>query len=835
MKSFPLALAIVCVQSLSAAEKPNILWFVIDDMSADFSCYGETLIQTPHVDKLASEGVRFTDCHVTAPVCSTNRTAFITGMYQTSTGGQNHRTQEKIRLPQSIPLVPAMLKSAGYFTCHGTGLTPPSSKIGKTDYNIVWNSSLYDGTDWSKRDDDQPFFMQIHLKGGKLRGSSPQQFAAVRKRAEQEFGDTVDPNDVELASYYPRDPVLLDDWAAYLESVRLTDLHVGKVLARLDAEGLADNTIVIFMTDHGISHARGKQFLTHEGTHVPFVVRGPGIPQGTTRTDPIEHIDMAAISLAAAGVEIPSTMEARDVLADDYRPRSTAFSARDRCDETIDLLRSARNGQYLYIRNYNPWRPHLQPSRYKDGKAIVQKLRQLHAAGELNETQERLLFSATRPAEELYEFGDDPHETVNLAGHQDHAKALADMRQKLDQHLIESRDCGFIPEPMQAAINRDESTTVYDFAQNDSLYPIAEIVAVANAASRASDSDLPTIKEAKQSENAIVRYWAAVGLRVRALSDSSVNNDLLALTRDSDASVRITALAAMGSLTDAEKYAAKLIDEARTAETDAHAHWALDAVKFLDVPSVIKGVDSDDVVRGDSSKRAYDFLVAGGKIATGYPASAAVKTNAKKRNKRAATKNVGKKSRLVFEEDFENGRDRWETTDDDIWQWKKSDGNGSLHITARKNGYKPTVRSPHHIALIKDVELADFELTFRVRGPNDTGNHRDCCVFFNHQDATHFYYVHLGAKPDPASGQIMIVNDAPRTPLTDNKKLTPWTEDWHQVKVARDTKTGQIDIYFDDMTKPHMSVVDKTFGKGRIGIGSFDDINEFDDVKLYAK
>ena len=191
---------------------------------------------------------------------------------------------------------------------------------------------------------------------------------------------------------------------------------------------------------------------------------------------------------------------------------------------------------------------------------------------------------------------------------------------------------------------------------------------------------------------------------------------------------------------------------------------------------------------------------------------------------------------LVFEENFEDGRKHWEVTDEKSWTHRKVGGNHVFGINRRESDYKPKVRSPYHIALIKGVSVADFVLTFRVRSTKDTGNHRDCCVFFNWQDAEHFYYCHLGAKPDPHSGQIMIVKDAPRKAMTDNKNKTPWKSDtWHNVKVVRDTAKGTIDVYFDDMTKPHMSVVDKTFGKGRIGIGSFDDMNDFDDIKLHGR
>lgn len=190
---------------------------------------------------------------------------------------------------------------------------------------------------------------------------------------------------------------------------------------------------------------------------------------------------------------------------------------------------------------------------------------------------------------------------------------------------------------------------------------------------------------------------------------------------------------------------------------------------------------------------------------------------------------------LVFSEDFEKGHDRWETTDPSAWQIRRSKSNRAFGLIQRKSDYQPKYRSPHNIALVKDVTLSDFVLTFDVKSTKDTGNHRDCCVFFAHQDADHFYYAHLGAKPDPASGQIMLVNSAPRTPLTKNDKRVPWTDRWHHVKLTRNSKSGQIHVYFDDMKKPLMSVRDKTYGKGRIGIGSFDDMNDFDNIKLYGR
>ena len=186
--------------------------------------------------------------------------------------------------------------------------------------------------------------------------------------------------------------------------------------------------------------------------------------------------------------------------------------------------------------------------------------------------------------------------------------------------------------------------------------------------------------------------------------------------------------------------------------------------------------------------------------------------------------------KVVFEEDFESGLERWEILDPATWKLNYAGASTTFEITERASDYKPPVRSPGHIALIKDLELGNFDITFKVRSTKDTGNHRDCCVFFGFQDPTHFYYVHLGAKPDPHSGQIMIVKDAPRLALTRNERRTPWDDQWHTVRLERNVDEGSIKVYFDDMSEPHMKVTDKTFGSGWIGIGSFDDLNEFDNI-----
>lgn len=458
MKSLWVLTVLFCLliplqQGAGDQQRPNILWFVVDDMSANLSCYGETVIETPELDRLAAAGLRFTGAYATSPVCSPFRSALITGMYQTTIGSHHHRSgrgQRRTQLPHDVRPLPELFQQAGYWTCMGSGLPgydfrsqpTPRDRLGKADYNFDWDREMFDSHDWAGRQAGQPFFMQVQLHGGKLRGDSEKANANFVQRVRNELGSTTDPADVKLPPYYPRDPLLLTDWAAYLDSVRITDWHVGQVLQRLETEGLLDHTLVIFFTDHGISHARGKQFLYDEGTHIPLILRGPGIAPGTVRQDLVEHIDVAAVSLAAAGIPIPAAMQGRDVMATDYSTRQAVYAARDRCGETMDHIRSVRTDRYLYIRNFLPRRPHLQPSQYKDSKAIVQRLRQLHAASQLDDLSERLLFAPDRPDEELYAYREDPWQIHNLAGDPAYEGVLAEFRTRLDRWIDRTGDLG---------------------------------------------------------------------------------------------------------------------------------------------------------------------------------------------------------------------------------------------------------------------------------------------------------------------------------------------------------------------------------------------------------
>lgn len=412
--------------------RPNILWIVVDDIGVELPLFGEKAIETPNIDRLAAEGILFTQAIVTAPVCSAARSALITGMYQTTIGAKDHqsgRGANRITLPEGVEPLPVIFQRHGYFTSNGDFPPGRTASAAKTDYNFTWDRAMFDepGGDWSGRGQGQPFFSQLQLWGGKYR-DDPRWHETEARRI---LGKLLDPETVSLPPYYPRDAVLLRDHVQYLDALRVTDLEVGRIMDDLEKQGLLDDTFIFFLGDNGLSHARGKQFVYDEGIRTPLIVRGPGIPQGVVRDDPVEHIDIAATSLALAGLPVPDWMQARDILAADYRPREAVFAARDRCGETVDRLRAVRTARYKYIRNFYPDRPLLQPSNYKDSKEILQRLRALHAAGELDVVQERILFAPTRPPEELYDLQKDPFELENLAGQPEHAAELSAMRERL--------------------------------------------------------------------------------------------------------------------------------------------------------------------------------------------------------------------------------------------------------------------------------------------------------------------------------------------------------------------------------------------------------------------
>tara|TARA_R110002049_G_scaffold285698_1_gene466672 strand:- start:44931 stop:46370 length:1440 start_codon:yes stop_codon:yes gene_type:complete len=409
-----------------AQQRPNVVWIVADDLSPELGCYGYPDVATPNIDRLAASGVRYTRAFSTAPVCSSSRTAFQTGRYQTTVGGHHHNTIDKPTLPESIPTVTGLMQKAGYFVCNGRGY--PDTKFGKSHLNFVYtDKTFFDGVDWSERGDGQPFFAQVQIK-------EPHRAFVKGERARP---------DAPIPPYYPDHPITRADWANYLASIEVLDAKVGEVLDRLDAEGLADNTLILFFGDHGRPHVRGKQWLYEGGLHVPLIVRWPGKTEpGTVKDGLASLLDPMPTTLAAAGIEWPG-LPGQNLLAADWQGHAETFAARDRCGDAPDRIRSVRTDRFKYIRNFHPEIPYMQLSSYKKLSYPVDTLmRVLHAAGQWDSP----FMAETRPAEELYDLQSDPWEMTNLASDPQYESTLRTLRAKVDQWIVDTGDKGAIDE-----------------------------------------------------------------------------------------------------------------------------------------------------------------------------------------------------------------------------------------------------------------------------------------------------------------------------------------------------------------------------------------------------
>ncbi len=207
---------------------------------------------------------------------------------------------------------------------------------------------------------------------------------------------------------------------------------------------------------------------------------------------------------------------------------------------------------------------------------------------------------------------------------------------------------------------------------------------------------------------------------------------------------------------------------------------------------------------------------------------------------RAADDSAVAKSRdeIVVQDDFEgDALKRWDFTDPAAWRVAEHGeaGNHALELF-QASKYEPAVRSPFNIALVKDADLGEFVLDVKVRSTTRDYGHRDLCFFFGYQDPSHFYYVHLAKEADPHANSVFLVNGESRVSIAESRtEGTEWTDGWHRVRVIREPESGLIEVYFDDMTKPVMTAHDKTFARGRIGLGSFDDTGVFDDLVVKSR
>lgn len=453
-----LSFTLVVFQFANALEKPNIVWIVGENLCLDLGCYGGPNVKTPHLDSLAQRGVRYTRVYSTSPVCAPSRSAFMVGLYQTTSDTHNMRSHrsDSFRLPSGHRPITHRLQDAGYTTANITKIGDDIVGTGKLDLNFVNEGPIYQTDDWGKLKSNQPFFAQINTPEVEYDIYDRKTF---EKKRVKWVGEEIHPqiataDNVEPPPYYPDHELVRKEWARFLNSVSGIDLRVGRILKQLEDDGVADDTVVIFFGDNGRLEPRGIHWCWDTGLHVPLIVYWPknfpapqGAAIGKANDRLISLLDITATTLEIAGVKSNAVLQSRSFLSDPER--SYVFAARDRIDETVIRIRSVHNRRYHYLRNFTPEKGFPTLNRYKEKCfAIKPLMRDLQKQGKLSGPPLALM-AQSRPSEELYDIIADPHEINNLADSDkpEHRQALLELRAALATWMVETGDRGHIPEP----------------------------------------------------------------------------------------------------------------------------------------------------------------------------------------------------------------------------------------------------------------------------------------------------------------------------------------------------------------------------------------------------
>ncbi len=584
-----------------AQERPNILWIVSEDNSPFLGCYGDTFATTPRLDGLASEGVRYKRVFSAAPVCAPSRSTLITGVFPTSMGTEHMRSEYPI--PDVIRLFPEYLRGAGYYTTNNA----------KTDYNLsplehrmdaAWDESSNKAT-YKNRKPDQPFFAVFN--------TAISHESSIHTRL-----DTLmhDPERVPIPAYHPRTPEMKHDWAQYYDRITQMDTWVGEILDELEREGLADNTIVFYYSDHGGVLGRSKRFLYESGLHVPLIIRfpkkyahlAPSAP-GTWQDRIISFVDFAPTLLNLAGVSIPQYMQGHPFLGQQSDVQSEyAFSFRGRIDERFDLSRSIRDAKYRYTRNFMPHKIYGQYIEYLWRAPSMPSWEKAYQEGKLNAIQSA--FWQPKPFEELYDTDADPDNVHNLATDPAYREVVERMRDALTSWMVSSKDVGFIPEPMMADISN--TMPLYDFARSGQ-YPLDKVLETAAMAAAMDSHSLESLMERLQDKNPIVRYWAATGCRILKERAAPAKSALLRVLTDSEVSVRIAAAEALYYLDERDR-AVEVVTQAVSDRNLMARVQALNVLQTLGSDALPALKAARQLVAADPNGDDYDIRAAKGFI-----------------------------------------------------------------------------------------------------------------------------------------------------------------------------------------------------------------------------
>ncbi|MCF7817962.1 MAG: sulfatase [Kiritimatiellales bacterium] len=537
-----LATGLVGFAALSHAGQPNILWLTIEDTSAyEFGCYGNAQVKTPNIDGLAEKGLQYMKAWSTAPHCSPARSTLITGCYATTFAMDNHRHQWDT--PGDI-FYPPLMRRAGYYCTNNS----------KTDYNTTRdNKAMWDECSKSasynspQRGKDQPFFAVFNAFNTHM-----SRLTSITLEGRRDFAkEGLDPAKLKLPPYVPDIAETRSDYAFHLEGVQEVDEWVGIFLHDLEERGLAEDTIVIFNSDHGGCLPRGKGFLYESGLQVPLIVYLPpkyqflAKPKPGSKTDRlVGFVDFAPTLLSLIGVKPPEWMQGRAFLGKyDTEPRLLQFAFRTNQETHYDPCRAVTDGRFKYIRAYLPNKAYCLRNSFQwqmpsnlgwDGYALEHRTPERAA-----EHPEWMQPFASKAAEMLFDLQTDPYELHNLAGEPAHLATLEKMRAAIAAHVRETKDLGFFPPTTKI---KGEGVALYDWVR-EKKYDLNALITAAETASEAKADNKARLLAYLASGHPEVRFWGAAGLSALARQGLLVGcpDELAQPINDPDPAVAATA------------------------------------------------------------------------------------------------------------------------------------------------------------------------------------------------------------------------------------------------------------------------------------------------------
>lgn len=553
----------------AALARPNILWITSEDNASHWlGCYGNKDARTPRLDALAAQGLLFTAAYSNAAVCAVARSTILNGVYATSQGTQHMRSRH--RIPASIKPFVAYLREHGYYCTNNS----------KTDYNFKGNDrSIWDECSghahYRKRPGGKPFFAIFNL--------TETHESALFTRP-NELAPRLDPAKLTVPPYLPDLPEVRSDIARYHDRMTAMDTRVGEILDRLEKDGLAEDTIVFYYSDHGGPMPRGKRYLEDTGVRVPFIVRIPEryrdlapFESGQAVGEPISFVDLAPTLLSLLGQQKPEHMQGRAFLGServDAAVGHAVFLFADRFDEVHGMRRGLTDGRWKYIRRFTPHLPAAPCSYYQFSMPSWSAMRNAWKEGRLTGIHKEL-WETPQPTEELFDTHTDRWEVQNLASDPAHAVRLAEFRERLKKTMAETFDTGLIPEPMFR--NLAGSGTICEYVRSP-RFRFTPLLDLAFRATARDPADMPAFMKAMTSADPVERYWGIQGCLTLGSAASPAAARLLKVLEDPEPTNRIAAAHALHLVgRHAESRAALLRELERPLAPEA-VRFALDAL-----------------------------------------------------------------------------------------------------------------------------------------------------------------------------------------------------------------------------------------------------------------